>query len=244
MKSLLTNKVLGSLAILAVVLPFSSSASSMYQPAKFGDVVDQVSQKVVIPEAMSTDNRTIAVYCQADIATTGVANNVSCFDKAAYDDLQGQTQRALEGLSFTPAMVDGEAVPVRMAFRVVYSRNDAQPNVVMLPNLGTLQREYGVDYVAPQERLDQGDWYSAYNADGKAQGKPFFDDARLARVVADVNADGDVKSVRTVEASGRARRDAKAIETALKQSHFIPGFVGDKAVDMHSIAVINYPESK
>ncbi|UTF58744.1 energy transducer TonB [Gilvimarinus sp. DA14] len=242
MKSLLTNKVLGSLAILAVVLPFSSSASSMYQPANFGGAVDQVSQKVTIPESMATDNRTIAVYCQADIATTGVASNVTCFDKAAYNDLQGQTQRALDGLSFTPAMVDGEAVPVRMAFRVVYSRNDSQPNVVMLPNLGTLQREYGVDYIAPQERLDQTDWYSAYRSNG--EGQPFFDDARLARVVADVNADGNVKSVRTVEAAGRARRDAKVIETALKKSRFIPGFVGSEAVDMHTIAVINYPGSE
>lgn len=241
MKSRLTNKVLGSLAILAVVLPFSSSASSMYQPAQFGNAVDQVSQKVVLPETMATDNRTIAVYCQADIAVSGVASNVSCFDKAAYDDLQGQTQRAIEGLAFSPAKVDGEAVPVRMTFRVVYSRNDSQPNVVMLPNLGTLQREHGVHYIAPQERLDQADWYSAYSASGN--GKPFFNEGRLARIVGDVSADGEVESVRTVEASGRARRDAKVIETALKKSRFIPGFVGENAVDMHYIAVVNYPEN-
>ncbi|BFM22145.1 hypothetical protein R50076_31940 [Gilvimarinus japonicus] len=243
MKTLLTNKVLGSLAILAVVLPFSSSASSMYQPAQFGDAVDQVSQKVVIPEQMRQEQRTISVYCQADIAATGVTSNVSCFDKAAYDDLQGQTQRAIEGLSFAPAQVDGTAVPVRMGFRVVYSRNDSQPNVVMLPNLGTLQREYGVSYVAPQERLDQADWYSAYAADGNANGKPFFNEGQLARVVGEVNADGEVSSVKTVEARGRTRRDAKVVEGALKNSRFIPGFVGDDAVNMHYIAVLNYPEN-
>ena len=242
MKTLLTNKVLGSLAILAVVLPFSSSASSMYQPAQFGDVVDQVSQKVIIPAEMAADQRTISVYCQADIAASGVASNVSCFDKAAYDDLQGQTQRAIEGLSFSPAQVDGATVPVRMTFRVVYSRNDNQPNVVMLPNLGTLQREYGVSYVAPQERLGGDDWYSAYVADGRTEGKAFFNNGRLARVVGNVSANGEVQGVRTIEASGRARQDAKVVESALKKSSFIPGFVDNKAISMSYIAVLNYPE--
>lgn len=239
MKTRLTKKVLGSLAILAVVLPFSSSASSMYQPAQFGDVADQVTSKVVIPQSMATDNRTIAVYCQADIAVSGVASNVNCFDKAGYDDLQGQTQRALDGLAFSPAKVDGEAVPVRMNFRVVYSRNETQPNVVMLPNLGTLQREYGVSYFAPQERLDNADWYSSYA--GRGDGKPFFNNGQLARIVGNVNAEGGIDSVQTVEASGRARRDARIIESALKGSRFIPGFVGEEAVNMHYIAVVNYP---
>lgn len=240
MKTLLTNKMLGSLAILAVVLPFSSSASSMYQPAQFGDAVNQVAEKVVIPESMATDNRTISVYCQADIATSGVASNVTCFEKAGYDDLQGQTERAIDGLAFSPAKVDGKAVPVRMTFRVVYSRNDTQPNVVMLPNMGTLQREYGVSYFAPQERLDNTDWYSSY-AD-RGQGRRFFSEGQLARILANVNADGAIENVQTIEARGRARRDARIIENALKDSRFIPGFVGNTPVDMHYIAVVNYPE--
>ncbi|MBU2887812.1 hypothetical protein KO507_18760 [Gilvimarinus agarilyticus] len=239
MKIHLTKKVLGSLAMLAVILPFSSSASSMYQPAQFGDVVDQVTSKVVIPQSMATDNRTIAVYCQADIATTGAASNVTCFEKAGYDDLQGQTERALDGLAFTPAQVDGEAVPVRMTFRVVYSRNDSQPNVVMLPNMGTLQREYGVSYFAPQERLDNADWYSNYSDRG--EGQRFFNSGQMARILGNVNAEGGVDSVQTIEARGRARRDARIIEGALKDSRFIPGFVGEDAVGMHYIAVVNYP---
>lgn len=242
MKTIAISKVLGSLALLAVVLPFYSSASSMYQSAQFGTALDQIKQTVTIPQSMQKDQRTVVVYCQSDVAATGIAHNISCFDKASYADLQEQTRQVLEGLAFSAAKVDGNAVPVRMYFRVIYSRTGNQPEILMLPNLGTMQREYGVNYVAPQERLDTNDWYSLLLADGRSDAKPFFNKDQLARVVGKVNANGGVQGVGVIEASGRARRDAKIVAAALKSSRFIPGFVDSTPVSMDYIAVVNYPE--
>lgn len=235
------KKILSALAIIAAVLPFSSSAE-VYRPAQFGDSLNQLTANVSLPDTFEGGFTTLAVYCQADVAETGITSNILCYENNSIADLRQQTINALTGATFIPASVDGTVVPVRMQFRVVYSRTGDQPDIMMLPNLGTLQSQYGHEYFAPQERLDQKDWFTRYAENSWAQGKPFFGEGALTRVIGTVKVNGDVTSVSTLEGRGKGKRDAGFIETALKKSRFIPGLVNNQLTDMHYIAVLNYAQ--
>ena len=239
MQTTLYKKMLSALTIIAAVLPFSSSAET-YTPAQFGDAINQLTTKVNLPDAFEGGFTTIAVYCQTDVAVTGLISNTLCYQDNDVADLRQQTLAALERASFIPAQVASQTVPVRVQFRVVYSRSGDQPAILMLPNLGTLQAQHGYDYVAPQERLDQQDWFSKYSENSWAQGKAFFNKGRLTRVIGTVKTNGDVASVSTLDARGKGKRDADVIETALKQTKFIPGIVNDQVTEMHYVAVLNY----
>lgn len=67
----------------------------------------------------------------------------------------------------------------------------------------------------------------------------FLKKGPLACVAATVQEDGRPTMVRTVDVERAYKRDANVVETALKRSRFIPGFVGDKPVPMGYIAVVN-----
>jgi hypothetical protein len=229
-----------NLVLVGLALPMLSTAHAAATPARFGDALNQLTAQVKLPQELEGGHKTLAVYCQTDVAATGMLANTQCYQHPKIANLEQQTLSALESVKFEPATVDGEAVPVRMQFRVVYSRSGDQPDMVMLPNLGTLQNEHGVNYFAPQERLDKTPWYQQYLQNERATGKGFFDDGRLTRVMGTVETSGEVGDINTLDARGSGKRDAGFIEKALKQSRFIPGFVNNNPVEMHYVAVLSY----
>lgn len=231
--------ILRPMTLLSALLPLSVFATA-YTPANFGNAVETLQKSVTLPATFGEGVKTVSVYCQADVMTTGNINQVTCYENSPLVSMQAITESALLSTSFTAASVDGTNVPVRMQFRVVYSLNNAQAPITLLANLGTLQAQYGTDYVAPQERLDQGSWYVQYSTQHRGVGKPFFADAKLTRVMATIEVNGGVESVSTLEAALRKQGDANNIESALKKSQFIPGFVANKPTAMHYIAVVNY----
>lgn len=233
------KKILGSFAILATSLSFANLSLAQYKPAEFGDASQQLASKITLPASFNEGTSTIAVYCQADVTITGPLTNTLCFESTG-NALGQQTTSALENIIFIPAEDNGQTIPVRMQFRVIYSRSGDQPDIVLLPNLGSLQTQHGYDYSAPQERLDQAAWFENYLADTNGNGKVFFDKGRLTRVIATVKTDGSIASVSTLEARGSGKRDANTIEKLLVSSKFIPGFVDGKATEMHYVAVLNY----
>lgn len=228
-----------SLVTALVVIPFATVAAE-YVPAKFGSAETTLSKMVTMPTSFGEGVKTVAVYCQADIMTTGNVSRVDCYENSPLVSMQAITQSALTSATFEPAKIDGQTVPVRMQFRVIYSLSNTQAPIVMVPNLGTLQAQYGTHYYAPQERLDKNDWYVHYTTKTHGDGKMFFADSKVTRIMANVEANGMVESVSTIEAANRRKADADQIETALKKSKFIPGFVQDKPTSMHYIAVVNY----
>lgn len=231
--------ILRPIVLLSGMLSLSVYATA-YSPASFGDATETLKRSITLPASFGEGVKTVAVYCQADVMTTGNINQVACYENSPLVSMQSVTESALQSATFTPASVDGKNVPVRMQFRVVYSLNNSQAPITLLPNLGTLQAQYGTDYVAPQERLDQGSWYVQYSTANRGAGKPFFADAKLTRVMATIEVNGGVESVSTIEAALRKKGDADNIEAALKKSQFIPGFVANKPTAMHYIAVVNY----
>ena len=172
--------------------------------------------------------------------STGNINAVNCYENSPLVSMQKVTESALKSATFEPATIDGKTVPVRMQMRVVYSLGGTQAPIVLLPNLGTLQAQYGTHYFAPQERLDTSDWYAHYTTKERGDGKLFFAEGKMTRVMANIEADGKVETVSTIEAALRKQADADSIESSLKKSKFIPGFVENKPTAMHYIAVVNY----
>lgn len=238
LKTAVYKKILGSFTLLAAAMSVSTYANAQFRPADFGDAVDQLGSKVTLPASFGEGKLTIAVYCQADVPVSGVLDNAICFESTG-NSLEQETAAALGQTTFVAAEDNGQAIPVRMQFRVIYSRSGDQPAIVMLPNLGTLQTQHGYEYFAPQERIDQSAWYENHKDAGGA-GKAFFDKGRLTRVIATVKIDGTVESVSTLDARGSGKRDAANIEKALMKSTFVPGFVDGNAVEMHYVAVVNY----
>lgn len=233
------KKLIRSLAILAAAAPLASHATA-YTPAKFGNSVDTLTKQITLPSSFGEGVKTVAVYCQADVMSTGSISAVTCYEHGAIVSMQKVTESALKSATFEPATIDGKAVPVRMQLRVVYSLGGTQAPIVLLPNLGTLQAKHGTDYYAPQERLDTGDWYAHYTTKERGDGKLFFAEGKNTRVMAEVEANGKVETVSTIEAALRKQADATSIESALKKAKFIPGFVENKPTAMHYIAVVNY----
>ncbi len=239
MTNSILKKLIRSLAIVAAAAPFASYATA-YTPAKFGNAEETLSKQVTLPASFGEGIRTVAVYCQADVLTSGLVNNVNCYENSPKVSMQSATESALKSATFEPATIDGKTVPVRMQLRVVYSLGGTQAPIVLLPNLGTLQAKYGTHYYAPQERLDTSDWYAQYTTKERGDGKLFFADGKVTRVMANIEANGKVETVSTLEAAMRKQADAANIEAALKKSKFIPGFVENKPTAMHYIAVVNY----
>ncbi len=211
-----------------------------YQPAGFGDLLQRVQTTVKMPE-LSSEQPVASVYCQADIAATGEASAVQCYEKDGFESLRHDTERALTGQQFETARIDGEAVPVRMHFRVVYSQRSGQDPVLLLPNLGNMQRQYGPRYIAPQERLDSTQWYEQYRSETDGNGQAFFsNDGVMTRIVAQVDKAGQVRAVRRLEAHSPWQAEAVIVERALKKSRFLPGMADGKPQTMQYVAVLNY----
>lgn len=233
------QKTIRSLVMLAAIAPIASYAAA-YTPAKFGNAEETLSQQITLPASFGEGVKTVAVYCQADVMSNGNINAVNCYESGALVSMQTVTESALKSATFTPATIDGKAVPVRMQMRVVYSLAGTQAPIVLLPNLGTLQAKYGTHYYAPQERLDTSDWYAHYTTKERGEGKLFFAEGKMTRVMANIEADGKVETISTLEAALRKQADAASIESSLKRSKFIPGFVQNTPTAMHYIAVVNY----
>lgn len=237
------KKVVVSALIALGLGSVGSVAAEQYQPAGFGaDTLDYL-EAAVAPPALTEDAPVTAIYCQTDVGTDGMTRNVSCYEREGYTELRNQVEQALASRQFTAARVDGEAVPVRMVFRVIYADLDGQPPIMLLPNLGHMQGDHGYQYSAPQERLDDRNWYELYRKNDWSEGQPFFSDTgELTRVLAWVNDSGRVISARSLETHSRHRRDANAVEKALEASRFIPGMADGRPAKMRYVAVLHYPQ--
>lgn len=220
-----------------------SAVAEQYQPAGFGENVLPYLEAAVESPALDDNTPVAAVYCQADVGADGLTRNVSCYEREGFRTLRDQVEEAMAGRRMIPAKIDGEPVPVRMVFRVVYADRSGQPPVMLLPNLGHMQGDFGYQYSAPQERLDDTNWYGLYRRDTRSSGQPFFsDEGELTRVLAWVTESGRVVTAHGLETHSGYKRDARAVEKALESSRFIPGMANGEAKRMRYVAVLHYPQ--
>ncbi|MFL0805424.1 MAG: hypothetical protein K6L81_17055 [Agarilytica sp.] len=233
------TKYLG--ATLVLFFAMLSFANDKYASAAFDFSADQLASKLMAENVFSADGGSAVLYCQSDVSAAGVIARTNCYDKQGHDALAHTAERALAELMFTPAKVNDEAVPVRVSYRVGVSASEGgNVNIILIPNLGTMQDRYGRDYVAPQERLDVSGWYDRYSKASWVNGDVFLGDGALSRVAATVNENGKTELVRTLDDKRAYKRDAVIVKNAVKKSRFIPGFVDGRAVPMGYLAVVNY----
>ncbi len=244
MKTIITKKMLktvcGFTAAATLLMPALGFAET-YRSAMFDfsgkQLVSQLSSNAVKIKDGST-----VLYCQSDISAQGSADHIKCFGHEGHADLVIQTKAALGQLQFSPAEVDGKAVPVRMSYRVAYFQKADKLTATLIPNLGSMQEHYGRDYVAPQERLDVAGWYERYSKSSWLNGKSFLGNGTMSRVSATVGEDGKTDTVRALKPERAYKRDADVVKSALKKSRFIPGSIEGKPVPMSYLAVVNYQE--
>jgi len=235
-------KMISALAMCISMLPLICLADESYKSAMFDFSEQQLAAKLGEQTPVSITGGNAVVYCESEIQVSGEAKRTSCYDKANNNDLVASTEQAIESLTFTPAEVNGEKVPVKMTYRVGVSNVESKIAVVLIPNLGTMQERYGRDYIAPQERLDVSSWYDRYNERSWVNGKAFLGDGPMSRVAATVDEKGKTDVVREVGTERAYKRDASIVKHALRRSRFIPGFVDGRPVPMGYLAVVNYGE--
>lgn len=242
MKTIISSavkKVLAPVALSACLAPVAM-AETVYKSATFNFSGDALVSKMQALTSLKKQDQTHVLYCQSEVSEHGEAANTKCYDKAGKLDVVSEAQSILNGLSFSPAQVDGQNIPVRMSYRVAFHGAKGKVDALLIPNLGTMYERYGRDYVAPQERLDVSNWYDEYSKNSWVSGEKFLGDGDMSRVAATVDADGKADVVRAVEAKRAYKRDANLVKNAVKKSRFIPGFVNGKPVPMGYLAVVNY----
>ena len=124
------KKTIHTAVLLAGVVGFASgvSAETHYKPANFGFTGEGLLASM--PEETRNMKDSAVVYCQSEISEKGAVVRSQCYDKQGRDALVSNTEKALEGLAFTPAEVDGKKVPVltTIAWRQPPASADKRPH--------------------------------------------------------------------------------------------------------------------
>lgn len=229
-----------SLASILLSLPFIASANEL--PFKSADFNFSGSDLLAAVNSRTLAANGDVLYCRADISVEGKAERANCFAKSSSVELVVDAEQAVQSLPFAAAEIDGKAVPVRMSFRLAFTPVDDITVVSLIPNLGTMQAQYGRDYVAPQERLDVSDWYERYSENSWVGGKEFLGEGDMARVAATIDASGKPSRLYTVAAKRAHERDADIVKNTIKYSRFIPGTSNGKVVPMEYMVAVHYEQ--
>jgi hypothetical protein len=229
-----------NIGLMGAVFSFSAFAAAESVPFKSADFDFEARDILdLVPEEKVSANGDV-MYCRADLSAAGEVERSSCFAKDSAIELVVETEQALKQLNFTAAEIDGEAIPVRMSFRVAYTPLSNATHVSLIPNLGTMQAQFGRDYVAPQQRLDVSDWYQSYSQHSYVGGQEFLGNGDMARVATTVSKVGKPTALKTVDAKRAHIRDADIVKRTLRDSRFIPGSVNGKVVPMEYVVAVHY----
>ena len=169
----------------------------------------------------------LIVTCSLNVTAAGTVDDgsVQCLVPRGRSRRFGEhLQSLLPSARFQPARIDDVAVPVRLYVAALFADDGRSCQVSLMPNAGRLDPEMDLNYVAPQEVLDDGGWRRRVHfvQDGHRhrsgpRGRSMF---RLTVHVSDTG----------VPARGRISNDASLnfdsarAEADLLRSRFIPGF--------------------
>lgn len=220
-----------------VTAPLLSAATADFKSANFAFSGQDLVAKI---PAASVPQKSDVLYCRADINVDGRAERANCFTKSGTQSLVVDVEQALQTLPFSVAKVEGKRVPVRMSFRVALTPTAESLAALLIPNLGTMQAQYGRNYIAPQERLDVADWYQRYSESSYVGGQEFLGEGDMSRVAATVNVDGRPALLKTLDAKRAHVRDAEIVKRTLRDARFIPGTLDGKVVPMQYVAAVHY----
>lgn len=128
----------------------ATSEPGSFVPARFAGGLDAASEKIRFPNY----KRDVSVYinCAARVNAKGEVERYYCLDYYGVADTKFREAAGafIERAELTPAMVNGEPVPVEIYFRVFFGRQGDQYGAGVFPNWGDDVEKYGLDYEAPQ----------------------------------------------------------------------------------------------
>jgi len=236
------KKTIQKLTIASLLASISLVASAAELPFKSADFGFEGETLLSSVSKDSLSKSGDVLYCRADISVEGQAERANCFAKSSSIQLVVDSEQALQRLAFSPASVEGKNIPVRMSFRVAYTPVGDATVVSLIPNLGTMQAQFGRDYVAPQERLDVSDWFERYSDNSWVGGQEFLGKGDMARVSAIIDQNGKPSRLQTVAAKRAHERDADVVKNTIKHSRFIPGTANGRVVPMQYMVAVHYED--
>lgn len=221
-------------AISALLLSQTTLANNSSMPATFNFDGNDISHDIQ-QDQLPKRPLNIAVYCQSTISAAGKPIATNCFNKEKTANLEEQIESIINKLSFNPASVNGENVPVRMNYRVVYQQDELSQSVLLIPNLGSLQAELGVNYSEPQELIAEG-WFNRLEGQSNLSGSFFEHNHKITRAAASITTKGKAQQVTVIDSVGREKSDLMA--NAIKNAQFIPGQFEGKTIEMKYLAIV------
>ncbi|MEM9388666.1 MAG: hypothetical protein AAGA68_26735 [Pseudomonadota bacterium] len=217
-----------------------------YEPADPEGGRLKLSRMIEKPDGANWDNGTATVNCQVLVSRRGRADGLKCglyepFEDGQADRLVAATYHGLRRARFRPARIDGKPVDVVMSVRVVVRCIGRRCKVSSYPNLGLFEDKYGIDYVAPQEIVDDGTtWYEHLLSNEVCRTAGGIKEACVDKGIfrlnlyVDVDGDGAPTLVRHTRNPITADSDAimEAAEREVEKIRYIPGQVSTAATPM------------
>lgn len=138
-----------------VTVETEDTAGQRYVPAGFAKGLEAAAAEIEFPKYKK--DLLLNINCAANVSTTGDVESYFCLDYLGGADTKFRkaAEKFIESASISPAMVDGQAVPVRFYFRVFFGRKGDLYAIGVYPNWSDDTQKYGHEYQAPQR----------YNAD-------------------------------------------------------------------------------
>lgn len=233
--SLVLTALFWMLSGLATALA-GDSATVAFMPARFGDGPESLSQNVSCDNLGDED--AAVVFCQTWVEVDGRVNRdrTYCFNDSSKEQrkIAEKLAQSVQQSKFLPALVNGEAVPVFMSFRIALAKQEDQCKVITIPNLGYQAENFGRLYVAPQEIVTNGAWFSRVGIDRDIARRVQVARYRgmVFRMSVRVSADGAAADPVLERNKVLSRRRARSATRSLQESKFIPGFVDGMPAEM------------
>jgi hypothetical protein len=229
-------------------------------PATFGEHENQLTNEIKFPDIKLSQDDIVAVHCHSRILRDGKPKEPFC--------LKGKGKRhkklrkaAIEGLKtavFSPASVDGNAVPIFASFTVFFYCGTDDCGTFGVMNVGVNSEIYGLNYLAPQDIVLEYDWFQAYTEETDIFNKPLSlsgaGPARFAReieqsdnrhiicsgcpltagfrVSVTVDDNGSPTEAELVQEGWAGPKWAEIARLAILESEFIPGYVNGQPTTM------------
>jgi hypothetical protein len=163
----------------------ADNAGPRFVPARFTNGLDAAAGEISFPDYKK--DLSLFINCAAQVSAEGKVEQYFCLDYQGGTDTKFRrvTKRFIETTSISPAVVDGEPVPVEFYFRVFFGRQGKLYAVGVFPNWGDDAGKYGAEYEAPQR----------YNQEPPGPVCGAVGGISKVRVNEDGEADGDVDLV-------------------------------------------------
>jgi len=207
----------------AVLFVSGLVAAQTFSPAKLASLPDKADLEC--PEG---DQESTVLFCQVLISATGSVDDeadTQCMGLQRRDVRRARrlTERVTDQVSFEPATMADQAMPVAAGLRIDYLDNAGDCTVLVSENLGIQAATFGINYSAPQRIRREAGLSTAFRRAKPANrqsARVFY----LISVAVDrfgQAGDGRVDWVVDDAQAARARRHADALAT----EEFIPAFV-------------------